>query len=92
MQNTLLHYNQDIHFTVYSLLKVLVATTDAQWEGMGGCRVGEVWADTTSPIPDHKGFMLLVIFQKFSTFRVKEEWPLKIDKSYNSHVFWNHMW
>ena len=23
-------------------------------EGYGGCTVGEVWAGTTSPIPDHK--------------------------------------
>ena len=26
--------------------------------GNGGCRVGEVRAGTTSPIPDHKGFKL----------------------------------
>ena len=26
--------------------------------GDGGCRVGEVWASTTSPMPDHKGFKL----------------------------------
>ena len=39
-------------------LKVLVATMDAQWEGMGGCRVDEVRAGTTSPMPDHKGFTL----------------------------------
>ena len=38
-------------------LKVLVATIDAQWEGWG-CRVGEVRAGTTSPMPDHKGFKL----------------------------------
>ena len=38
-------------------LKVLVVTIDAQWEGMG-CRVGEVRAGTTSPMPDHKGFKL----------------------------------
>ena len=38
-------------------LKVLVVTTDAQWEGWG-CRVGEVRASTTSPMPDHKGFKL----------------------------------
>ena len=39
----------------------------------GGCRVGEVRAGTTSPMPDHKGFKLqsLVNFQKFSTLRVK---------------------
>ena len=41
--------------------------------GDGGCRVGEVRAGTTSPMPDHKGFKLqkLVNFQKFSTVRVK---------------------
>ena len=40
-------------------LKVLVTTIDAQWEGMGdGCRVSEVRAGTTSPMPDHKGFKL----------------------------------
>ena len=27
-------------------------------EGDGGCRVGEVRAGTTSPMPDHKGFKL----------------------------------
>ena len=26
--------------------------------GDGGCRVGEIRAGTTSPIPDHKGFKL----------------------------------
>ena len=26
--------------------------------GDGGCRVGKVWAGTTSPMPDHKGFKL----------------------------------
>ena len=26
--------------------------------GDGGCRVGEVQAGTTSPMPDHKGFKL----------------------------------
>ena len=41
--------------------------------GDGGCRVGEVRASTTSPMPDHKGFKLQeqVNFQKFSTLRVK---------------------
>ena len=40
-------------------LTVLVATIDAQWEGMGDVyRVGEVRAGTTSPMPDHKGFKL----------------------------------
>ena len=44
--------------TTLLTLKVLVTTIDAQWEGMGGCRVGEVRAGTTSPMPDHKGFKL----------------------------------
>ena len=30
----------------------------AQWEEMGGCRVGEVRAGTTSPMLDHTGFKL----------------------------------
>ena len=51
--------NSDItHASVtYCLLalKVLVATIDTQWEG---CRVGEVQAGTTSPMPDQKGFKL----------------------------------
>ena len=38
-----------------STLAVLVATIDAQCGGMGDCRVGEVRAGTTSPMPDHKG-------------------------------------
>ena len=37
-------------------LKVLVATIDAQWEEIGDCRVGEVRADTTSPMYNHEGF------------------------------------
>ena len=53
-------------------LTVLVATTDAQWEGMGDVRSARVRAGTTSPMPNHKGFKLqqLVNFQKFSTLRV----------------------
>ena len=39
-------------------LTVLVTTVDAQWEGDGGCRVGEVRVSTTSPMPNHKGFKL----------------------------------
>ena len=35
--------------------KVLVATIDAQWEGMARYKVR---ASTTSPMPDHKGFKL----------------------------------
>ena len=49
--------------------------------GNGGCRVGEVRAGTTSPMPDHKGFNVQykseihslhfqVNFQNFSTLRV----------------------
>ena len=40
--------------------------------GDGGCRVSEVRAGTTSPMPDHKGFkrQQVVNFQKFSTLRV----------------------
>ena len=43
--------------------------------GDGGCRVGEVRAGTTSPMPNHKGFKLqqLVNFQKFSTLRVNSK-------------------
>ena len=26
-----------------------------------GCRIGEVWAGTTSPMPDHKGFKLQLL-------------------------------
>ena len=53
-------------------LKVLVATIVCTVGGDGGCRVGEVRAGTTSPMPNHKGFKLLQIvnFQKFSTLRV----------------------
>ena len=44
---------------VYQLtLTVQVTTNDAQWEGMRGCRVSEVRAGTTSPMPDDKGFKL----------------------------------
>ena len=51
-----------------STLKVLVTRTDALEHfkqnncstvgGDGGCRVGEVRAGTTSPMPDQKGFKL----------------------------------
>ena len=64
-----------MHIPRLLTLTVLVTTIDAQWEGMGGCRVGEVRAGTTSPMPDRKGFKLQqqVNFQKFSTLRVKPE-------------------
>ena len=49
--------------------------------GNGGCRVSEVQASTTFPMPDHKGFKLQCLseirplhfevnFQKFCTLRV----------------------
>ena len=47
-------------------VKVLVTTIEAQWEGMGDGRVGEVRAGTTSPMPDHKGFKLCTVTSKFS--------------------------
>ena len=31
---------------------------DSTVHGDGGSRVGEVWASTTSPMPEHKGFNL----------------------------------
>ena len=56
------------HLSVKLTLKVLVTTIDALGPlkqdnystvgGDGGCRIGEVRAGTTSPRPDHKGFML----------------------------------
>ena len=48
--------------------------------GDGGCKVSEVRAGTTSPMPDHKGFklQLLVNFQKFSTLRVNSYCSLRI--------------
>ena len=60
-----------VEYIVFTL-KVLVVITNAlghflnrmitaQWEGIApdrGCRVGEVQADTTSPMPDHNGFKL----------------------------------
>ena len=58
--------------------------------GYGGCRVGEVRAGTTSPLPDHKGFKLqwLVDFQKFSTLQVKiwlshPDWLLVSEESFS---------
>ena len=53
-------------------LKVLVATIDAQWEGMGDVGSARYEPALIPPIPDHKGFnlQLVVNFQKFSTLRV----------------------
>ena len=71
--NWLLLLSSDTHKTGTQLylqltLKVLVTTIDALGHfkldnystvgGDGGCRVGEVRAGTTSPMPDHKGFKL----------------------------------
>ena len=36
--------------------------------GDGGCRVGEVWAGNTSPMPDHKGFKLQKLSEIQSEF------------------------
>ena len=54
-------------------LKVLVATIDAQWEGMGDVGSARYEPALLPPMPDHKGFkqQQLVNFQKFSTLRVK---------------------
>ena len=64
-------YARSMQGNFWLTLKVLAMITDAQWEGMGDVRVGEVRA--TSPMPDHKCFklQLLVNFQKISTVRVK---------------------
>ena len=58
-------------------LKVLVATTDAQWEGMGDVGSARYEPALLSPMPDHKGFKLqeLVNFQKFSTLRANAAIP-----------------
>ena len=55
-------------FFLHLTLTVLVTTIDAlrhfeqgnhsTVRGDGGSRVGEVQAGTTSPMPEHKGFML----------------------------------
>ena len=68
--------------------------------GDGGCRVGEVRAGTTSPMPNHKGFQLQQLsrdplrnFQKFSTLRVNVQMlfaelnNLWILVTYICHVF-----
>ena len=54
----LVRYNMHTaHKQLWLTLKVPVATIDAVG-GDGGCRVGEVPAGTTSPMPDHKVFKL----------------------------------
>ena len=55
-----------------TLIKVLVATIDAQWEGMGDVGLARYEPALLPPMPDHKGFklQLLVNFHKFSTLRV----------------------
>ena len=44
------------YFNVYALRRVRHAGYATG--GDGGCRVGEVRAGTTSPMPDHKSFKL----------------------------------
>ena len=39
-------------------LKVLVTTTDAQWEGMGDVGSARYEPALLPPMPDHKGFKL----------------------------------
>ena len=53
-------------------LKVLVATIDARWKGMGDVGSERYEPALLPPMPDHKAFKLheLVNFQKFSTLRV----------------------
>ena len=51
------------HFPVLSFTLILnsLSASHDNWctvGGDGGCRVGEVRAGTTSPMPDHKGFNL----------------------------------
>ena len=56
-------------------LKVLGATIDAQWEGMGDVGSARYEPALLPPMPHHKGFklQLLVFFQKFSTLRVNND-------------------
>ena len=42
----------------YSASDTLKQDNDSTVRGDGGSRVGEVRAGTTSPMPEHKGFML----------------------------------
>ena len=56
----LLHHVSDLLLTLTvlvtgTLLNGLITSTVG---GDGGCRVSEVRAGTTSPMPDHKGFKL----------------------------------
>ena len=44
--------DEQLHLT----LKALVATTDAQWEGMGDVGSARYELALLSPMPDHKGF------------------------------------
>ena len=48
--------NTNILYLCGITLKVLVATIDAQWEGMGD--VGSARYEVLPPMPDHKGFNL----------------------------------
>ena len=50
--------NQTKPFSVFLTLTVLVATTDAQWEGMGDVGPARYEPALLPPMPDHKGFKL----------------------------------
>ena len=61
------HYCKHVYFVMlkFDLVRIHVLNSYSasrdNWctvGGDGGCRVGEVRADTTSPMPDHKGFKL----------------------------------
>ena len=54
------HNNVITEDMISKYINSLSASRD-NWSTVGGdgeCRVGEVWAGTTSPMPDHKGFKL----------------------------------
>ena len=53
-----IHIYSCLYITIFITFKVLVATIDAQWEGMGD--VGSVRYEPAllPPMPDHKGFKL----------------------------------
>ena len=61
--------------------------------GDGGCKVCQVRAGTTSPMPDHKGFKLhlLVNFQKFSTLRVNIRNTALLDYTISEDVAHNKL-
>ena len=55
-------YADEHEISLYDLLTLTVLVTRWHWDtlkqGIGGSRVGEVRAGTTSTMPEHKGFML----------------------------------